>query len=316
MRLQEIKTELAIRLKANSRLGLVEAVASGHFPSSTFWTLSIYSTGRTIRENIGLSRLKRLGLSSDHGLSWSTKEVDAERRIPSRAHLTWSFWRHHPQFSAEKKTIWAEHPWIEFRKTHGISPFSSRSGTVVFVSHSVPGITQALSEISQLIEHVEGQSCFEAPFTYCLHMHDVNLKLHQAFLERGRRVVTAGSSSSPFFIERLYSILAQHKNAVSFTPGTQVLIAQEFGLNSFISPLANEPRLGRVGSAHQGEIHERLLDQFLQDFVTSDSKGLDREARDKWLYLGLGTGKHKFDHLTGGQRPLAWPEVRKRVLSD
>jgi hypothetical protein len=312
----ELKSGLAIKLSASPRFGLLEALASGHPPNSKFWNLSIYSTGRTIRENIGLSRFKSLRLSSDHGLSWATKEIDAEKRIPSRAHLTWSFWRHHSQFSEEKRTIWVEHPWIEFRRRRGISAPSSPSGTVVFVSHSVPGITPALKEIGRLIEHVEGQNHFEAPYTYCLHMHDVNLDLHKVFLKRGRRVVTAGSSSSPFFIERLYSILAQHKNAVSFTPGTQVLIAQEFGLNSYISPLPNEPKLGRVDPAHRGEIDERLIDEFVEDFSRLSSSGLITEAKEKWLYLGLGTGSNKFDHLTGGKRPLSWPEVRKEVVDD
>lgn len=306
---------LKLRAKANSRLGTLEALATGNFPSSNFWTLSIYSTGRTMKNNMSIPKFARLNVSSDHGLSWATKEVAAEAKIPSKTHLTWSFWRHHSEFSEEKETLWVEHPWLEFRKKRGISPEASRKGTVVFVSHSVPGITPAISEIEKLIEHVETQDRFQGPYAYCLHMHDVNVGLHQEFLSRGRAVVTAGSSTSPYFIDRLYKILSHHENAVSFTPGTQVLLAQEFGLNSFISPLPNEPKLGRVKPSHSGEIDEMLLDQFIVDFSQIESIGSGKEARDKWLFLGLGSLEHSFETLTGGLKPLSWSRAREELFS-
>ena len=306
---------LMLRAKANSRLGNLEAFATGNFPSSNFWTLSIYSTGRTMKNNMSIPKFARLNVSSDHGLSWAIKELAAEAKIPSKTHLTWSFWRHHPGFSEKKETLWVEHPWLEFRKKRGISPESSRKGTVVFVSHSVPGITPAISEIEKLIEHVESQDRFEGPYAYCLHMHDVNVGLPQEFLSRGRAVVTTGSLTSPYFIDRLCKILSRHENAVSFTSGTQALLGRVLGLNPFISPLLNEPKLGRVSPAHRSEIDEVIFDQFTMDFSRIESVSSSKDARDKWIFLGLGAPRHSFENLMGAVKPLAWSSAREELLN-
>lgn len=263
---------LKLRAKANSRLGTLEAFATGNFPSSNFWTLHIYSTGRTMKNNMSIPKFKRRSVSSNHGFSWATKEVDADAKMPSKTHLTRSFGRHHSEFFEKKETAGVE----------------------------------------ELIENSGSQGNLEDPYFYCLHLQDVNVGLHQEFLSQGRAVATARSSSSPYLSIRLYKILSGHENAVSFTPRTQALLIQEFGLKSSISPLPNEPKLGRVKPVHRGETDEVLLDPFIMEFSNIESVRSAEETKRKWLFLVLRALEHGFEAPTGGLKASRLVDSKRR----
>ena len=265
---------------------ILEAILSGHLPSRHYWTLNLYSNGRTLKRSAGLSRFRKIKVSTDHGLSFAVNSVQGEEQIPASLHLTWSQWRDHPDFSNSRQTLLIEHPWISYRKARGYRPLANRAGTIVFVSHSVPGKAAPLLDVSSIIDQVEANQDLPRPLVYCFHMHDFRLGIHKEFQNRGRKVATLGNTLSPFFVDRFYRTIRNFEVLLSFTTGTQVLLGYEFGLKSVISPLVGQPLLGKVSEEHKGNVSMDAVEEFVRAFGLTEDP-ISRTKRDEWLLRGL-----------------------------
>jgi len=200
-----------------------------------YWAAELYSFGRCYREWIGLKSWYPLPIIGDHGVDLSGVLGLSESRINTASYVTWDLDRSKSlKKRSEKRIIRIPHPWITFRRRNRLSKKNSARGTVIFLSHSTVGkdfvdydYDKYFSELVSLPEEYH-------PLVICMHMHDINKKYHLNFRKYGIPIVTAGDTSSPYFIERFYSIISRFNFATSNTGGSELFYCEEFGVRYFI----------------------------------------------------------------------------------
>ena len=201
------------------------------YPINPYWTANIYGFGKWIRRYGYYPPCLPLCIFTDHGpgdSGYSPYPLELNSSAPAQFYHTKSSVARWKDVSRKPCYILYS-PFVFARHTLGIERNNSAHGTIFFVAHSTSSIHENKAvdayhqELSALPERF-------APVTICLHIHDVRKGLDRKYLERGYRVVTAGDSLDQRFTERFYSLVRQHKYALSNLFGSYGLYATEMGI--------------------------------------------------------------------------------------
>lgn len=201
------------------------------YPINPYWTANIYGFGKWIRRYGYYPPCLPLCIFTDHGpgdSGLSPYPLELNSSAPVQFYHTKSSVARWKDVSRKPCYILYS-PFVFARHTLGIKRSNAAHGTIFFVAHSTSTIREKKAvdayhlELSALPERF-------SPITICLHIHDVRKGLDRKYLERGYRVVTAGDSLDQRFTERFYSLLRQHKYALSNLFGSYGLYATEMGI--------------------------------------------------------------------------------------
>jgi len=201
------------------------------YPINPYWTANIYGFGKWIRRYGYYPPCLPLCIYTDHGpgdTGFSPYLHELHSSAPVQFYHTKSSvarWKN----VSHKCCYTLYSPFVFARNTLGIERSNSARGTIFFVAHSTPSISDNKAvdayhqELSALPERFR-------PITICLHIHDVIKGLDRKYHEHGYRVVTAGDSLDQRFTERFYRLLEQHEYALSNLFGSYGLYATEMGI--------------------------------------------------------------------------------------
>ena len=67
-----------------------------------------------------------------------------------------------------------------------------------------------------------------------MHMHDINKGYHKVLRKHEIPIVSAGETSSSFFVDRFYDIVSNFEYATSNTGGSELFYCEEFGIRYFL----------------------------------------------------------------------------------
>lgn len=192
-------------------------------------TTELYSFGRCYRDWIGWPRWLPLPVYGDHGVVFESELDPHEARNPARTHLTFNVRRAAVNASrSDRRVLLVQHPWVTYRRRAGVELADDRRGTLVFLSHSVPGLGAPeldAAAIADLRAHGGPD-----PLVVMLHRHDIVNGLHRGLIEAGLPVVTAGNTTSPRFVERFYALVTGFEQAVTDSVSSHVAYCMELGL--------------------------------------------------------------------------------------
>lgn len=243
----------------------------------------MYSNGFALASNLELPRFQEIGVAGDHGVGFSLTAADKERRMPGENFLTWSDWRLHLDLKSTKKIHLIKHPYIDLISREKIHLDHNRRGTLVFVPHSVPGLKSQPFDTREFIESVTSIEGLDSPFVFSLHMHDIGGVIHQALLDHGQEVVSAGDTSHPKYVYRFFEMVRRFKFACGSTIGSQTFFLHHLGADYFLIP--DSSHMSRAVTLERIIAPELRHAEELFDF-----KNLSRstEAKDDLVARGLG----------------------------
>lgn len=200
-----------------------------------FWPTELYSFGRCYREWLGWPRWLPIPSYGDHGVALSGTADQHETDNPARIYLTWSKHRENIfDHTSNKQVFRILHPWINYRRSMNISQTDRPTGTIVFHAHSNAGIDIVDYDFASYFEQLRALPEDYHPIVICLHMHDINKGYHTELRHYGFQIVTAGNTSSPFFVDRFYEMIRSFRYATSNKPGSELFYCEELGVRYFV----------------------------------------------------------------------------------
>jgi hypothetical protein len=221
----------------------------------------VYSFGRCYREWTGWPRWLPIPIYGDHGMVYATELDKHERENRARAHLTWNVGKATANTDLEdREVVLVQSPWVTFRRQHGIAPRNDRHGTLLFLAHSVPGFGRFIIDeaaISELIDEVRQNG---APIVACLHRHDLTTDIPRQLRSLGIPLVTAGSTTSPFFVERFYDLVTRFASITTDDVGSHALYCAELGIPVRLLDRSLRVRLPEEDSESMGKKALELRD--------------------------------------------------------
>lgn len=225
-------TDLELESMAEEKFAREERRASSS--PFLFWTSEIYSHGKTLRALAGWPHWLPVPVSSDHGVHFDRGLSEFERKIGARTHLTWSAERAQSQTLDEVVVLPIVHPWVSYRKAHGLRPDDNRNGAIIFPRHSLPAEHFSPPRLGDLLKEISHLDVGPRR-VLCLGMHDIHRGLHRHYRSLGLPIVTLGHSSAPNFVDRFYSLVSQFELSVSNDYGSYAFFAEEFGVPFFLA---------------------------------------------------------------------------------
>lgn len=205
-------------------------------PQWLYWPAELYSFGRCYREWLGLPSWFPLPLYGDHGVAASGELSSHEKISKPKVHLTWFKGRAESlkKNSSSKKILHIPHPWVTFRHRHGFKKKKNACGTLVFFSHSNDGIEIVDYDFEKYFSDLKLLPDEYHPLVICMHRHDVEKKYHLKMRKYGLPIISAGETSSPYFVERFYNMISNFNFATSNSGGSELFYCEEFGVPYFI----------------------------------------------------------------------------------
>ncbi len=200
-----------------------------------FWPTELYSFGRCYREWLGWPRWLPIPVYGDHGVSLSGELAEHEVSNSARVYLTWN--RARAQANAThptKQVIRIPHPWVTYRRKHGIKLRNDAHGTLVFYPHSNDGIEIENYDLDQYFQSLQSLPAECHPLVLCMHRHDIKKGYHKRLRKYGIPIVTAGETSSPYFVDRFYDLISRFEYGTSCTGGSELFYCDELGVKFFI----------------------------------------------------------------------------------
>lgn len=292
-----------------------------------YWTAELYSFGRCYREWLGLPSWAPLPFYGDHGVCIDGDLSEHELKAKPKLHLTWFSERaERNRDLAGKRVLRIPHPWTTFRRRHGIQRDKDARGTLIFYAHSNAGIEIVDYNWDKYFDMLRCLPEEFHPLILCVHRHDVEKGYHREIRKYGIPLVSAGESSSPYFVDRFYDIIKKFKFATSNSGGSELFYCEELGVRYFLMGQKPErvnlacedlplgPLVPRDSvCAQTGDIKRQLFSQFPP--IPSEPKasfvrsvlGLDLDDRRcKWLLRGF----YAFE-MTRHAPELSRPVVRR-----
>jgi hypothetical protein len=299
-----------------------------------YWTTTVYSLGKHLREYGYYPSWLPLCVYSDHGLrsSYTPFKHELESDAPTQlchSPTTKHEWEKH----SSKPCYVMTSPFVCYRRKNHIRKSESAVGTISFPAHSTPSIDDVSDVelyIKQLLELPEEFK----PVSVCLHMHDINKGQHHFFEKYNIPVLTAGNTFDERFAERFYEIIKKFRYATSNMVGSYLYYCVEMGIpfsiygNKQIFINRKDPNItkGLYDPYKEFERFKYVYDLFsgLNTSISSEQKdyvegslglkgGLSRSRMSivlytslfKWLISGIGI-KYIFKYIF---------ELNKRVLT-
>jgi hypothetical protein len=200
-----------------------------------YWTVELYSLGRCYRDWLELPAWAPLPLYGDHGVTYSGSLETHEEEAKPKHHLTWFKDRSEniPKYS-RKKVIRIPHPWITYRKKYGIKKKENACGTIIFYAHSVKNIEIIDYNWDKYFEYLQGLPKEYHPLVICMHRHDIEKGYHLNIRKYNIPIISAGETSSPYFVDRFYDIISRMRFATSNVGGSELFYCEELGVEYFI----------------------------------------------------------------------------------
>lgn len=276
----------------------IENLARLRIPDRTYWTWEVYSLGATLRKVLGLGWSRALNVGSDHGISLATEPGEADLRLQTGLHVTWSSWRANMVFPDGRLVLRAQHPWVLFRKIRGYSLSGRAKGTIIFIPHSVPGFEYEEFSLEKFLETLDLLPSKLRPFTVCLQFHDATLQASLKIAKTGYRFVTVGNSLSPSYADRFYSLVRKFEYATSPSIGSQLFYCHEMGVKYFLFnpdkkferkfkptdgvPSPNPEIVQRIEAAF--DYGNLTTHRTARDSIVNDALGLDLEKSQNFGY--------------------------------
>ena len=200
-----------------------------------YWTAELYSFGRCYREWLGLPSWAPLPLYGDHGACTKGELASHELKAKPRMHLTW--YKDRAEFNqglSEKSVVRVPHPWVTYRRRHGITKAAQAKGTLIFYAHSNNGIEILDYDWDGYFKELQQLPDAFHPLVVCMHRHDVEKSYHLKIRRFGFPIVSAGESSSPYFVDRFYDLVSQFEYATSNSGGSELFYCEEMGVKYFL----------------------------------------------------------------------------------
>lgn len=199
------------------------------------WPAELYSFGRCYRDWLGLPSWILLPIYGDHGVCVDGNFSPHERKAKPQIHLTWFDKRVTSiQQSTQKKVLHCPHPWIPFRHKYRLTKKANSKGTIVFLSHTNDGIEIENYNFQKYLDSLLALPAEYHPFVFCIHRHDVEKNYHLDLHKYRIPLISAGETSSPYFVERFYSMISHFNYATSSSAGSQLYYCEEFGVPYFL----------------------------------------------------------------------------------
>lgn len=209
-------------------------------PVQIYWPVELYSLGRCYRDWLNLPNWCPLPLYGDHGVAYIGNLAPHERQSKPLVHLTWSKDRFNSLAEKEEKRILRiPHPWITFRRKVGLKRQEEAQGTLIFYSHSNTGIEIVDYDWESYFSSLMNLPQEYHPLVICMHRHDVEKGYHKKVRDYNIPIISAGETSSPYFVERFYSMISSFNFATSNSGGSELFYCHEFGIPYFIQ--GNKP---------------------------------------------------------------------------
>jgi hypothetical protein len=205
-----------------------------------YWTVELYSFGRCYRDWLNLPSWIPLPLYGDHGVDLSGEFAQHEKDAKPNTYLTFFKQRADNLTKYNKKLILQiQHPWITYRRKYKINKKEESKGTIVFYSHSTFNIEIINYDWDSYFKKIIMLPNEYHPIILCMHRHDIEKGYHKKLRKYNIPIVSAGETSSPYFIDRFYSIVSKMKYATSNSGGSELFYCEELGVKYFI--LGDEP---------------------------------------------------------------------------
>jgi hypothetical protein len=200
-----------------------------------YWTVELYSFGRCYREWLGLPYWMPLPLYGDHSISNESFFSPHEVNSKPKHYITFSKFRF-KSLKKEKKKILLQLPcpWIMFRHKHKLKKKKNAIGTIIFFSHTCDGIEIKDYNFDKYFRELKAMPSKYHPLVICMHMNDINKGYHLKIRKYGIPIISAGETSSPYFVERFYSMISRFNFATSSRGGSELYYCEEFGIPYFI----------------------------------------------------------------------------------
>jgi hypothetical protein len=164
-------------------------------------------------------------------VTYGTRLEVHERGSGARVHLTWNRRLYEANRTGRPRVVLIQNPWVTYRRLAGIHPAADRRGTLLFIAHSVPGWGGQRLDPDRLRAFAQSLPEAQRPLVACLHRHDVNVGLQQDLRDAGIPVVTAGNTTSPYFVDRFYDLVRRFERITSeFAIGSQDFYCEELGI--------------------------------------------------------------------------------------
>lgn len=201
------------------------------------WSAEIYSFGKWIRKYGYYPSWLPLMIMTDHSPSvYGKVEVMAETYV-KETNLRVMFYHSQEntriaqkEFQGLNKCIYTMYSPIGFCKKHlNFHQDPDAKGTLIFLYHTAPE-TSDESDKQEYIKQLLALPVCMHPITVCIHSHDIKKGAHHIFLENKISVVSAGETRHWKFAERLLSLIAHFKYAMSSVIGSQVYYTTIMGL--------------------------------------------------------------------------------------
>lgn len=252
------------------------------------WTAEVYSFGKCLREAARYPKMFPLYVYSDHGAALHSNLFPHELNNGCSVHLTW-----HPDKAAKnpaskKKLIHIEHPWISYRRLKGFRRADSTSGTLVFYTHTVPGVKLEGCGGEEYFDRLRALPPEFHPVVLCLHMHDIKSGLYKTLRRHGFPIVTAGNTSADDFVDNFYKLVSGFSYASSQEWGSQLAYCVELGVPYFL--LGRVPRL--INLSHT-EMPLGMVDEYQDD----DHRRYMETARQLFSYPSVSLTREKTDFI-------------------
>lgn len=244
-----------------------DAQSTGVYPWA-HWTSEIYSFGKCLRFWTKYPRVFPLFVYSDHGVGLHSHLFQHELENPAKVHFTW-----HPvkaqRYSsfAYKKVLLVTHPWIFYRRLHGITRSKKPEGTLAFFMHGTTAVKWVGHDSEEYFEKLRALPGKFQPVVLCLHMNDIKAGLHKELRRYGFPIVTAGNTSSTNFVDRFYDLVKNYSYATSQVWGSYAAYCVELGIPYF--HLGERPELVNIADPN---LPAGVAPQYWDDFHEDSAK--------------------------------------------
>jgi hypothetical protein len=209
------------------------------------WPVEIYSFGRCYRQWLNLPSWFPLPLYGDHGCKHSGILDPHEIYHKGKVFLTWQKDRaKNLKKKYKKKILRIPHPWIIFNRMYNIKKKKDRCGTLVFLPHSNIGTKILKYNFDKYFSKLNALPKKFHPLVICMHQHDVKKNFHLQLKKYNYPIISAGNTSSVYFVERFYNIISRFNYATSSFGGSELFLCEEFNLKYFI--LGDAPKYYNV----------------------------------------------------------------------
>lgn len=193
----------------------------------------LYSMGKCWRVVTRWPEWLPITFMSDHGVHFDSDFYDEEKRSEACTHLTWSDWRSGQRLTG-KKIFRVTHPWVLYRRFKSYTPSPTRAGTLIVANHSRMSTSHLPYDWPGFIQSMRDLGPEYEPKGILLHMNEIRKGEHLRFRQLGLPLFTAGNTSSPFFVDRFYEILANFRYCSSPSLGSHAFYSEDFGVPFFL----------------------------------------------------------------------------------